>query len=656
MIKPYRSPFLGAAYYPEDWGEDQIAHDIAKMREAGITCARMGEFAWSMMEPVEGQFDFAWLRRVIDRLDEAGIAVILGTPTATPPIWLSQKYPDVTVLNEHYVHVKHGGRRHCCSNHPAYLTYSMRIVEEMAKAFGDDERVIGWQIDNEINIQDCRCEHCQAAFRAYLQDKYGTIEALNKAWNLNLFNQHYNSFSEIPYPDYGWHNPHIKLELRLFQGQTQYRFVKAQIEILRRYTKAPIGTDTMPINKIDHEQLTEYCDIIQYNHYDPVEGLPTQRFWFDYMRTLGDRPFWNTETSTCWNGSVATPQTLKPYGFCRINSWLPVALGGEAAMYWPWRTHHAGHEMMHGSVLYASGRPMHTFPEVQQVAREFETCADFIKSTRVESEVALHFSSLSWNLFEYQALIKDFTYQPTLYKTFYRPIVKAGLRPDVIGPRHELTGYKVLFSPLMMTLEEGDLPERITAWVREGGIWVVGPMTDIRSAWGARYADRLYGMLESLTGVHPLYEIPDREGMIKCHEADGTPFGGSEWYELYEADEHTLATVSQGYPSLVGTSVLQRIPVGKGFVYLLGTLPEEGAMGRLLDGIIHEAALRRYEIEGEIAVVPRRGEEIEGLIVAECRGEAGAITLPEAMTDLLTGKTLEGRVALAPYDLLVLQK
>ena len=172
---------MGAAYYPEAWDESEIAYNIAKMKEAGITCVRMGEFAWGKMEPHPGEFHFEWLHRVVDLLAAEGISSFLCTPTATLPSWLSQLYPDVTVLDESYVRTKHGGRRHCCTSHPKYVEHSLRVVEEMAKEFGSDPNVIGWQIDNEINVQECRCGYCLSGYRSYLRESYGSIEHLNAA-------------------------------------------------------------------------------------------------------------------------------------------------------------------------------------------------------------------------------------------------------------------------------------------------------------------------------------------------------------------------------------------------------------------------------------------------------------------------------------------
>ena len=151
------APFLGAAYYPEDWDDGEQPGDIAKMQEAGLKAVRIGEFAWRKMEPKEGSFHFTWLHEVVDRLKEAGISVILGTPTATPPIWFLRKHPDAAVMNSAGIRTSHGGRRHCCSNNEAYREASASIIRAMAQEFGRDENVIGWQLDNEIYMPGDGC-------------------------------------------------------------------------------------------------------------------------------------------------------------------------------------------------------------------------------------------------------------------------------------------------------------------------------------------------------------------------------------------------------------------------------------------------------------------------------------------------------------------
>ena len=469
----HNPPYLGVAYYPEDWDETEIDRDIEKMHRIGIDTVRIAEFAWHRMEPKPGAFDFSFFHRVVDRMPAAGIHVVLGTPTATPPRWLGRMYPDIYAEMADGNHREHGGRRDCCSNNAHYNEYCMRIVDRMAKEFAEDPAVIGWQIDNEIYAGEgggCFCPSCQGKFRERLRREYGTIDALNEAWNLNLFSQWYDDFEDIPAPRHAWHNPHLIQAWNIFQNDSHIAFVRRQADILHRYVKVPVGTDTMPFNGMDYRRMTEALDIVQFNHYNTPENLHCCAFWFNYLRTLKEHPFWNTETATCWNGSVSISQSIKPEGYCRVNSWLPIALGGEANMYWLWRTHWAGHELMHGAVIDSSGRDMHTVGEVTEVARGYRKAADFINGTKAVSDAAIHFTSLSWTMHAAQNAVNGWNYSATVQEKWYRPMAEMGLQPDVIDAAQELSAYRLIFSPMIMTLEEHDLGQRMAQWVRDGGV------------------------------------------------------------------------------------------------------------------------------------------------------------------------------------------
>ena len=664
---PIRRPLLGAAYYPEAWPESEQSHDIAMMQRAGITVVRIAEFAWHKMEPREGEYDFSWLHRCVDRLEQAGIRVILGTPSACPPIWLEEKDPEMRLLDDLDQRHQHGGRRHCCSNNPTYLRYSVKIAEEMAKEFGSHPNVIGWQIDNEIAAFEhgCYCPHCIRAFEAHLKEKYGTIENLNAQWNLDLFSQAYANFSQVPQPrPHTWHSPHLLFEWSTFHSQSHVKFIKAQADVLHRYTDRPVGTDMMPVFNQDYGKMNEFLDVVQYNHYDDEQSLKRELFWFDYMRPVKDTPFWVTETSTCWNGSTSTPSNIRIEGFCRANSWLPIVLGAEANMYWLWRQHWAGHELMHGAVLYASGRPMHTFGEVQEIADGYAKCADFLENTRVQTDFAMIASTTTDYLMKQQAVVWEpdahqweTAYCKRLYRV-YDAIAEAGIRPDVLTPMGSLDRYRILFTPFLMTLEEENMQERITAWVENGGIWLAGPMTDIRNGIGVHYRDRETGILEALTGATLVQQIPDAEHRTTAAWADGSPFLANKWLQLYEVpeDAQVMATVTGGYSALVGKALVFRKTVGKGQIWVLGTEPSREDLVRLLNLVLEETGSSHPKVSGSVAAAFRAGSRFRGICAQEYGGSSGTLTLSTPHTDLLTGQTHVGQITLHPWQTLILQE
>ena len=505
----------------------------------------------------------------------------------------------------------------------------------------------------------CVCEYCMQRFHKRLKDEYGTVENLNERWNLNLFSQAYDDFSDVPPAVNAWHNPHMKYEWMMAHHQANIEFVHRQYDILKKYTGAPVGTDMMPINGMSYETMTDKLDIVMFNHYNVPENLSDVVFWFDFLRTLKDRPFWNTETATVWNGSTSITQFLKPEGYCRVNSWLPVALGGESNMYWLFRQHWAGHELVHGAVLTPEGRPMHAWNEIRQTAEEYAAASEVIGSTKVSTPVALHFTSRSWNLFEQQKLYEANDY-PANIRAFHKAIAAEGLIPDVIGSSKALDSYKVLFSPMVMTLEDENLAARIRSWVEEGGVWVAGPMTDIRNDIGAHYIDRAMGMLEDLLGIRLDAALPNNHEYLRTAWTDGEEFIPGEWVECYTVPEkaEVLASVTAGHSALNGKAVAFRIPYGKGQVIVLGTKPSDTDLSKIIRCAYSLAGVESYETTGELLVIPRKSlksDAPDALILCETAFREASIVLPKPMTNVLTGEKLEGRITVKPYDVLVLK-
>jgi beta-galactosidase GanA len=269
----------------------------------------------------------------------------------------------------------------------------------------------------------------------------------------------------------------------------------------------------------------------------------------------------------------------------------------------------------------------------------------------------MHFTSLSWQLFLVQPMVDQFRYHERLPEDFYQPVTRMGLRSDVIDSGKDLSGYKVLVSPLVVSLEDGDLPQRIESWVREGGHWVVGPMTDIRNAIGAHYTDRAMGYVEQMTGCQLVASIPDSGNIVKSKWTDGQPMSANYWQQVYTPAENgqVLASVTEGYESIIGTALVQKIPCGKGAIWLLGTIPDEADLQKLMNMVCAEAGIAVPEVSGTVTAIPRTGTNRRGLILVETANAPASYCLEEPMTDILTGKRYEGTVELNPYDLLVLE-
>ncbi len=655
----FRPPYLGAAYYPETWPREQLDEDIRLMRDAGMNVMRIAEFAWSSMEPAEGRLELDWLRRVVDRLAQADIATIMCTPSCTPPAWLTEKYPDVLVVNHAGVRARHGSRRHVCPNSPVYRGHCERIVTRLAEVFGQDECVIGWQIDNEVDLwkgEGCYCDLCVHLFRERLRRKFGSIDALNEAWGTHLWSMTYQSFEQIPAPESSIHDhPSLSTAWTIFQSDSMVDYVLHQASILHEHVSQPIGTDMMPILSVSYEKVHRHLDIVQYNHYDSMENLWKQVFWMDYVRPIKKAPFWNTETATCWNGGV-TANGYKDPGFCRANSWLPIALGGEANLYWLWRAHWSGQELMHGSVVSSHGRPLHIMGEVQEVAKGFKAAADFLAETRpAPPRLAVHVSTLAWAQFRYQPMANEFNYIDYIQQRVCRPLMDVHLRADFIDPAASLADYKVVFSPFLPALDESGLRERMLAWIKSGGTWIVGPMSDVRTLEGTKPPNAPFESLEDWAGVYCAYELPGDPRQFAIRWSDGRTSHGTLWYAGFEArDANVLATYTDG--PLEGLAAVTETAVGSGRIIVLGSLPTvEDLKILLLRTAARVGVFPTVEASPNVLVVPRVGEGGTGAIVMELENRPGELTLPKTVRDILTAREYEGTVKLHPYQVMVLQ-
>jgi len=650
---------IGADWYPEDWDESEIDADLKKMLDMGFNTVRIGEFAWSKDEPEEGRFDFDWLEKTVDKCEAAGINVIMGTPTATPPRWFLKKYPDAASLDFKGIRASHGGRRHCCSSNPNYREKSRIIVEELAKRFGDKKAVVGWQIDNEIYHHPdkgyCVCEHCLAAFREHLKKKYGTVQKLNKSWNLSLFSQEYDSFEDIPAPFNTWHNPHIKLEWLISQASNHADFVNMQADIIRRYSKAPIGTDTMPLNGFDYRSLEKGLDVVQFNCYYRPEHWHSAAMWLDYMRGFSKESFWITETQPSWPGSTGQHFDLPPEGYIYFNSMLGPSLGGGGLLYWLWRTHWAGHELMHGAVLETCGRPAHTAGEIKRAASDAKRLYEALGDCSCVSDAALIFTSLNWNMALSQDIsekLKKPGMSDGIPNEFYKAMLKTGIHPHVVDLCEDISSYKLIVCPGAFTLEEGGFGERVSQWVKDGGVLLAGPLTDIRTSIGAKYKDRAMGFLEELSGARLEYTVPGGQNDLTVENRVGEKVVCRDSFELFSGLE-PLMIVKDGHSALKGLCVAGYRKVGKGYVVLLGSFPEEKELCSLLKLSADMAGAERSDISGDLIVTKMKGEK-SCTVVANGSAERGEYRFSGNKKELLSDKEYDSAITLEPYSVAVL--
>ena len=638
---------LGAAYYPELWDPAELASDIEKCKEYGLRLLRVGEFAWGRMEPAEGRFELDWLEELVDRLHESGISVVLCTPTCTPPRWLLNRYPETRQVSPAGVREAASSRCHTCKTSPLMREKNLRVTEQLARRFGNHPGVVGWQIDNELYIyrEGCYCPLCRAAFQAYLRERYGSPEELNRRWGMARWSLEYSSFDEVepPRPD-EWRHPSLQTAWRRFMEAQLCSYAREQADMLHRYTRAPVGTDMMPMNTLSYYDMTAPMDVVQYNHYDPAERLPFTTFFYDFARPIKARPFWVTETQVGWNGSEYAECGYRPVGNCYANTWLPIAHGAERNLYWLFRTPQNGHELAHGALFSTAGRPYRVSEEVRQASRDLARCDAFLSGSRVAARIAIHFSSVAENNFLSAPLLKDFHYKETLMERFHAPLRHYNV--DLIDTPHPLDGYRVVFSPFLATIDE-ELQEKAEAFVRAGGTWIVGPMSGILTEDTSKYADSPCPFVERLAGVYVRYQKPIANSVWRAAWQDGSPLGVSTCYDALEATDSTPLATYCG-DEFDGFAAVTERHLGAGRVILLGTLPDASAIRRLT-GLPPIA-----EASENVDLTERSGARA-GLIAIETENRPGTLTLPGRYHELIGDRRLSGTVSIRPYEVLVLE-
>lgn len=661
-----KKPIFGSNYYPEAWDRSEVDKDLDLMVELGLNCVRIAEFAWATMEPEDGVFDFSLFREVVDKCFIRGISVIMGTPTACPPRWLAKKHPEIFAVGMDGTRQTIGGRRDICQNSEVYLKYCDRIVEAMAKEFGRDENVIGWQIDNEIEPErgnlgamGCLCDDCVKKFRAYMEKQYdGDIDALNREWGTNIFSMKYGSFEDFDRPaPHVWAHPSYNKWWMKFQNDTQLDFIKRQHDIIAKYSSAPIGHDSMPIFNLDYDRLSRDMDIMQFNHYNDVRNFRDAAFWYDLMRPAKNRPFWVTETSCCWNGSTEA-NGMRPKGFNNANVWLSVFMGAELVNYWLWRSHYGGHELMHGACVASCGRPFHVGAEIRELSDELAATSDIITGTKpVTSGIALHCSNSALETFRFQRMAQGFDYHRDLKQYFYDPLADIQLRPDVITPSRSVDEYQVVFTPFMPDLTENGLITRMLEWTKNGGTWVVGPMSDNRNRSGSKFTDRALGSLEEIAGVRQEFYLPKGETYpIKFNcGSDGNSL--SVFYEAYSVTDkaETIAKFSDG-EYIKGYSAITSTRYGKGKIVILGFVPDPATLREFTKFLAAENGVKPVAAaDKNIVAVIREGEGKRAFAALEIAHEGGSVTLPLSGVNAFDGKAYSAgeTVVLPPYGKLL---
>lgn len=651
------TPALGAAWYPEQWPETQWDADLSLMEAAHIRWVRIAEFAWSSMEPKEGVYDFGWLDRAIAAAARHHIAVVLGTPTAAPPAWLTKAYPDTLRMGEDGRPDEHGGREQFSFTSPRYRTLARDIAGRMAERYGRNPNVIGWQIDNEIsNVSYDPVTKTQ--WQAWLKAKYGDVGALNAHWTTAYWSQTYDSFDEVPMHPTG-ENPGLELDLHRFWTDVWTSYIQNQASAIRAH-KSPgqfITTNTMHWNaSFDQYAMHRGLDLAAWDEYIP-SGRPD---WadtaaqHDTVRGYKQKNFWVMETQPAFVNWWSVNRALDP-GQVREMVWQAVGHGADAAGFWQWRSALNGQEQYHGTLAGPDGQPTPVYAEAAEIGADFAKAAPYLAGSSPHAKVALlNAYDSRWALDAQRHTIKWNTVDE--FVAWYRPFEFQAQAVDVISADAPLSAYPLVVAPSLNVLTDAEA-KRLIDYAKDGGHLVLGPRSGMKDAFNSLHAQRQPGPLVDLLGgrVEQYYALDDTV-RVSGSLGDGQAAIWAEALSAKSPDTQVLMRYVAGPNSWLADqpAVLTR-KVGKGEITYVGAWLDDTLMGELARRELDEAKIAPVLAGAPdgVEVCERSGPHGRVLILINHTGLAQSVNLGGRMHDVLGGGEVSGTVSIAPHGVSV---
>ena len=651
---------LGSAWYPEQWPEAEWEADLRLMEQAHMNVVRIGEFAWSTMEPSEGRYEFAWLARAVRLAEKHHIQVVLGTPTDAPPAWLTRAYPETLRTDATGRVAEHGGRRQFNYANPRYRVFCTVIASEMARRFGHDPNVIGWQIGNEFTDESFDAE-TKRSFQSWLEHRYGTLDALNHAWTTAYWSQTYDRWDEIPLPT-GGGNPGLLLEHRHFVGDTWRSFQKVQVDTIRKYAELRqfLTTNLGGLgwsDNFDHNLINEDLDLASWDDYVGQGHLNVARngFMNDFVRGWKRKNFWVMETQP---GSVnwAPISNILDRGETRALAWQTIGHGADAVLYWQWRNALNGQEQYHGAIAGPDGGPLPIYKEIEEEGRDFAKASAALAGTAPSAQVALLHSYDSRWAIDFQPHNRNYD-QLEVLLDYYRPLRKERLTVDVVDATAPLANYKVIFAPSLNVISK-ELAAHLLAYVEQGGHLILGPRSGLKDEFNALNIERQPGPLAPALGgrVEQFYAL---EAGIPVDGKLGVGTA-SIWAEQLSAkDAEVLLRYGKSNGWLDNEPAMIVRTFGKGRIAYIGAVLDAPMMERVVDWATTDAGVKPEfaPLPDDVELCHRVGSNgsIYILIRHGNKGEATeTVMLPAPMRDLLHDGQLVEKIELKPEGVAVL--
>ena len=603
---------FGGDYNPEQWPEEVWLEDVRLMRDAGVNLVNVGVFSWALLEQKEGVFDFGWLDRVLDLLDENGVAVDLATSTASPPAWLVTAHPEILPVDEKGVVLSFGGRQSWCSSSPVFRDHSLRLVETVAARYAQHPALALWHISNELGCHNsrCYCDVSAGAFRDWLMHRYGTLQGLNAAWGTAFWSQNYSDWAQVQPPRVAasYPNPTQQLDYARFSSDALLEQLVAEGDVLRRITpEVPVTTNFMIMGatkNMDFFGWGQHVDVVSNDHYlregDPEPEIELA-FSADLVRgAAGGRPWMQMEQST---GAVNWGQVnrAKRSGELRRNSLTQVARGADAISYFQWRASRAGAEKFHSAMLPHAGADTNVFRDVCRLGADLQSLSE-IAGSLVEAEIALLFDWPSWWASELDSHPSQlFSYREAALKQ-YRALWRQGLTVNVLPITTDLQNYKVLVVPGLYLVDD-TTAEKVTNFAESGGTVVITYFSGIVDQNDHIRLGGYPGAFRDLLGIRVQEFCPLRPDETVVLDDDHTAGTWAEDVQTLSAD--VVSAFADG-PYAGGAAITKRNLPGGGSAWYLGTDLHDGSLATFWRAVCDNASIpRNHSATGSLEITRR---------------------------------------------------
>jgi len=560
VINPDHLMEVGSYYYPEQWPEEEWERDIKRMSELGFEFTHFGEFAWSNMEPEEGIFDFSWLDKSIALAEKYGMKVILCTPTPTPPVWLVRKFPDMLIVNAEGRTIEHGARQQVSWESEIYRQYVERIVLELAKRYGNNKTIWGWQIDNEPSHYSSfdYSENAQKAFRSWLHNKYQTIDRLNTVWGNAFWSQTYNSFEQIRIPNpkelVQQANPHAMLDFKRYTADAAAGFVLWQQDLLKKNI-APtqwVTTNLMADHSIVDPLRFKELDFVTYTKYmvfgDSGHGEQGFRMGISSGIGLANDLFRNINGTTGVmelqpgqvNWGRINPQTMPG----AVRMWVYHVLAGDNKFVCNYRFRQplSGGEQYHYGIIQPDGLSISSTgneyvqfaSELKILRKEYDPQASMPSKYTARKTAILYNPDNRWET-EYQPQTVQWDFMNHLHK-YYRILQSFAVPVDVIDESHDFSPYRVLVAPAYQLLDK-EVVKRWSDYTENGGHLVLTSRTGQKDRNAHLWNEKLSAPIHELIGAKSVFFDMLPENTFAHVSAAGKLYEWNNWSDVVEPTE-----------------------------------------------------------------------------------------------------------------------